>query len=50
MLNSIKKIENKIPILQDILVSIQDKLSVLKFKYLNPKIRVYFTTLCGHHI
>ena len=33
MLNSIKKIENKITVVQEILVSLQDELSVLKTKF-----------------
>ena len=33
MLNSIKKIENKITVVQKILVSLQDELSVLKTKF-----------------
>ena len=33
MLNSIKKIENKIAVVQEILVSLQDELSVLKTKF-----------------
>ena len=33
MLNSIKKIENKITLVQEILVSLQDELSVLKTKF-----------------
>ena len=33
MLNSIKEIENKIAVVQEILVSLQDELSVLKTKF-----------------
>ena len=33
LLNSIKKIENKIAVVQEILVSLQDELSVLKTKF-----------------
>ena len=38
MLNSIKKIENKITVVQEILVSLQDELSVLKTKFATEKI------------
>ena len=37
MLNSIKKIENKITVVQEILVSLHDELSVLKTKFATEK-------------
>ena len=45
MLNSIKKIENKITVVQEILVSLQDELSVMKTKFATEKNIIIITII-----